>query len=251
MQALMLAAGAGVRMKGPLNKGLITIAGKSLFERFVGSLGHAAITRLTVVTGHNADGLERAVLNVAGDLEVTFVRNEDYAVTNNIWSLYLARDRFAEDDTILLESDLIYDEGLLKKLVEFPFPNVAVVAELESRMNGTTVLLEGNKISKFVLQNEFEQKNFGVSYKTVNIYKLSREYIRNAYIPALESCINDFGRNRFYEAVFKGIPDSPHTEVRAFVLEGEWYEIDTEADLNVARAIFEKPGGGNQRKGES
>lgn len=243
MQALMLAAGMGCRLESTVNKCMVEIGGISLFERFIQALKNAGISKLIMVTGYRADELERFVARQADGVQVVFVRNKEYAATNNIWSLYAAAEYFSADDTILLESDLIYDMNLLRELVDFPFFNVAVVAKLKNWMDGTTVLLEDTRIVKVVSKQEFNQKDFDVSYKTVNIYKFSRDFLCQRYLPALKAYIKNFGKNQYYEMVLKELVGLPDVDLQAFILQDSWYEIDTPEDLQYAENVL----GGNRR----
>lgn len=238
MQALILAAGMGRRLGSKLNKCMIEINGISLFERFVQALRIAGVFKLTVVTGYNADALERFILAHTDGFDVRFVRNEEYETTNNIWSLYLAQEVLGSDDTILMESDLIFHQDLLKTLAETPSPNIAVVAKLERWMDGTTVLLNGLNVLRFISKEDFDPYNFAVSYKTVNIYKLSKDFLKCKYIPALKSCIEKNGKEQFYESALKKLVTLPEVNLQALILDSKWYEIDTESDWKYAADYF-------------
>ena len=70
---------------------------------------------------------------------IVYVNNEIYYKTNNIYSLFMAKDYLVEDDTLLLESDLIFEDAVLKRLLDNPYPSLALVAKFESWMDGTVV----------------------------------------------------------------------------------------------------------------
>ena len=79
--------------------------------------------------------------------------------TNNIYSLSLAKEQLQQDDTLLIESDLIFEDKVLDKILSDPFPNIALVAKYESWMDGTVVMLDNdNNILNFVVKKAF---NFG------------------------------------------------------------------------------------------
>lgn len=238
MQALVLAAGMGSRLGKKINKWMVNVSGLTLFEHCVEALRNAGISQMIVVTGYNYDEFERYIREHSSGIEVSFVRNMDYKSTNNIWSLYLAKEYLAMDDTILIESDLIFDKYLIKELVEFSSPDVAIVAKLEEWMDGTTVLLNGSKIETIVGKKEFVKENFDKSYKTVNIYKFSKEFLKDEYIPQLKSYIQKFGKNEYYEIALKQLVELQRIDLRAFEVNSSWYEIDTEDDLSVAKKIF-------------
>ena len=105
------------------------------------------------------------------DLHIQYVYNTVYNKTNNIYSLYLAKEYFVEDDTLLIESDLIFDDALFHKIVDNSYPNLALVAKYETWMDGTMVRLdEDDNIVNFVPKKAFNYNDIAYYYKTVNIY---------------------------------------------------------------------------------
>ena len=118
---------------------------------------------------------------------IVYVNNEIYNKTNNIYSLYLAKDYLLQEDTILLESDLVFEEAVLQKLINHPYPSLVLVDKFESWMDGTVVTLdEDDNIQAFVSKREFDFKRIDEYYKTVNIYKFSKEFSELYYVPFLE-----------------------------------------------------------------
>lgn len=234
MQALLLAAGMGKRLGGSVNKCLMKINGETLFQRMIKSLNKAGIDKLLVVTGYNAEVLEKELLEQSGSLNISFIRTNDFSVTNNIWSLFLAKDYLCSDDTILLESDLLYETDLITELVNLPYRNVAVVAKFAPWMDGTTVLLDEQKIIQFVSKEQFVARNFDISYKTVNIYKFDKKFCEDIYVPFLHLSIEKFGRNAYYETVLGMITHLNPGILNAYICDGKWYEIDTMEDYENA-----------------
>lgn len=234
MQALLLAAGMGKRLGGSVNKCLMKINGETLFQRMIKSLNKAGIDKLLVVTGYNAEVLEKELLEQSGSLNISFIRTNDFSVTNNIWSLFLAKDYLCSDDTILLESDLLYETDLITELVNLPYRNVAVVAKFAPWMDGTTVLLDEQKIIQFVSKEQFVARNFDISYKTVNIYKFDKNFCEDIYVPFLHLSIEKFGRNAYYEAVLGMITHLNPGILNAYICNGKWCEIDTREDYENA-----------------
>lgn len=243
MQALLLAAGMGKRL-GKYTEGqtkcMVRVGGKTLLEHAADALRAAGIRKLTIVVGHAAQGLMDFARERLSDLELRFIENRDYAVTNNIYSLYLARDVLAADDTILLESDLIFEPQLIQKLVEHPEPNVVTVAKYEQWMDGTvTRVSEHNHILEFIDKSDFRFENADEYYKTVNVYKFSRAFSCEKYIPFLTAYITAYGKNQYYESALKAIAHLSHAELSAYKIEHlHWYEIDDAQDLDIADTIF-------------
>ena len=158
----------------------------------------------------------------------------------------MAKDYFCKDDTILLESDLIYEESIIKELIQCPYENMAIVAKYEEWMDGTVVTIDENyNIIEFIEKSDFDYNNVNKYYKTVNIYKFSKEYINKYYLPFLEAYIRAYGKNVYYELVLKVISSIPRSGLKAFILnDKKWYEIDDCQDLDISTLLFS--GGINQ-----
>ena len=243
MQALILAAGMGRRMgkyTENATKCMVTVAGKTLLERAVAALKKAGNHKLKLVIGYEAEKVREYVAVKNFGMQIEYVYNYDYETTNNIYSLYLARDYLEKDDTILLESDLIFDSGIIKKVLEAKEENMAVVAKYEHWMDGTVVVLDHKKrIVDFIDKTRFNYEEVDNYYKTVNIYKFSKEFSANRYLPFLGAYLKAYGTNQYYEQVLKIFAHIKHSELNAYVLGDEnWYEIDDAQDLDIANTIF-------------
>lgn len=243
MQALMLAAGMGRRLgkyTEECTKCMIKVGGRTLLERTVEALQIAGIQRLVMVVGWEHEKLIDYIHSNITGMEFEFVYNHDYSSTNNIYSLYLARKQLAQDDTILLESDLVFDKNLLWKMLNAPGENLVAVAKYEHWMDGTvTTLSENGTIQEFIEKKDFQFKSADNYYKTVNIYKFSRDFSCRQYIPFLEAYISAYGKNQYYELVLKALAHLPHAHLQAYILDGlPWYEIDDAQDLDIANTMF-------------
>lgn len=244
MQAIILAAGMGRRL-GEYTQGntkcMLEVNGVKLIDRALESLLEAGISRVVLVVGYKAQNVIDYVGNSYKGMPIVYVTNAVYDKTNNIYSLYLAKEYLLQEDTILLESDLIYDASIIKKLVEDPFPNLALVAKYETWMDGTMVCInDANEILNFVPKVAFRYADVDLYYKTVNIYKLSKDFSSTKYVPFLDAYSKAVGNNEYYENVLRIISFLNSHELKALPLdEGEkWYEIDDKQDLDIAEALF-------------
>lgn len=243
MQAIILAAGMGKRL-GKLThdntKCMIKVHAQTLIERMIRQLATLSLNRIILVVGYKGDNVKTWVGNQISDTPILYVENPIYDKTNNIYSLYLAKNYLIEDETILLESDLIFADEILKKLVENPYPNLAVVAKYQSWMDGTVVTLdEENNILNFISKKAFSFRDKDLYYKTVNIYKFSREFSTNRYVPFLEAYSKALGNNEYYEQVLRVISLLDKPDLKAMPIhEEKWYEIDDIQDLHNAEDLF-------------
>ena len=245
MQALMLAAGMGRRMGRYTEnhtKCMVEVAGETLLEKAIEAIRMAGIQKLIIVVGYKAEKLQDYIASKHFEIAIEYVYNYNYETTNNIYSLYMAKDYLKEDDTILLESDLVFDKDIIKKVVETEGKNVAVVAKYDHWMDGTVVVLNAQKqIMDFVDKSMFCYDDIDNYYKTVNIYKFSREFSEKKYIPFLKAYLSAYGTNQYYEQVLKIFAHIRNSELTAYILNEEnWYEIDDSQDLDIANTIFAK-----------
>ena len=244
MQALMLAAGMGKRLaKYTKNntKCMVEVAGEKLIDHAIKAIKKAGIKRFVIVIGYQGENLKKYILDKHKDeLDFVFINNDVYDTTNNIYSFYLAKDELAKDDTILLESDIIFDENLIKELCDQKEKNVVAVAKYESWMDGTCVTLNDNlTIKKFVEKQHMKIDQLDKYYKTVNVYKFDKNFVMNTYIPFLEAYMKIQGLNSYYETSLKYICQLPGMEFKAFLMENRsWYEIDDAQDLDIANVLF-------------
>lgn len=243
MQAIILAAGMGKRLKeltSEATKCMVKVNGVAMIDRMLGALDKLGLSRIVVVVGYEGQKLMDYIdaLGIATPIE--YVNNTVYDKTNNIYSLYLAKDYLVQEDTLLLESDLVFEEAVLQKLIRHPYPSLVLVDKFESWMDGTVVTLDDHdNIQSFVAKREFDFNRIDAYYKTVNIYKFSKEFSQLYYVPFLEIYCKALGTNEYYEQVLKVITFLEDPHIKAVKLTGEkWYEIDDVQDLDIAETIF-------------
>ncbi|RKD30447.1 aminotransferase class I/II-fold pyridoxal phosphate-dependent enzyme [Lacrimispora algidixylanolytica] len=243
MQAIILAAGMGRRLKKLTEnqpKCMVQVNQVPLIERMLKQLDQYHLNRIILVTGHEGEQLRTFTASLTLSTPIIYIDNPVYQTTNNIYSLYLAKEHLLHDDTILLESDLIFEQEVLTQIIQNPYPNLALVAHFESWMDGTVVLLdEQDNITKFLTRKDFRFEDIHSYYKTVNIYKFSKGFSETKYVPFLEAYSKALGNNEYYEQVLKVISLLDDHDLKATRLEnGFWYEIDDEQDLDIAESIF-------------
>ncbi|MBR5358276.1 MAG: aminotransferase class I/II-fold pyridoxal phosphate-dependent enzyme [Clostridiales bacterium] len=243
MQAIILAAGMGKRLKHltkDKTKCMVEVNGRTLISRTLDILETQGLTRIIIVTGYKGDTLRDYVESLNIKTPVEFIDNPIYDKTNNIYSLALARDKMIEDDTLLFESDLIFEKEVVDRLVADPRPTLATVALFESWMSGTCLKIDKeDKIVDFIPGKYLDFSDKHKYYKTVNIYKFSKEFSSKTYVPFLTAYEKAVGENEYYESVIKLIAMIENTEIRVMKLGGErWYEIDDALDLDIASYIF-------------
>ena len=206
-KAVILAAGVGRRL-GPWSgrhpKALLQVGGRPLLERSLLCLRDHGVSHVVLVVGHLREQIQAFVGDRFPDLHVEYVVSDRYATTNNSYSLWLARDQLTED-VLLLEADLLYVPELIDRIQRSPEPNQVAIARYTPGMDGTVVRLDGAGNVSQLIEGREQGDDFDYSdtFKTVNIYRLSRDYLCREFVPALDDAIGAGRVNDYYELVFK------------------------------------------------
>ena len=159
-------------------KCMVPVNGTPLIDRVIRQLSALSLNRVVIVVGYEGQKLMDYLGAEKDGLKIEYVNNPVYDKTNNIYSLAQAKDKLQEDDTLLIESDLIFDDGMFKMLVDNPYPNLALVAKYESWMDGTMVRIdEDNNIVNFVPKAAFNYNETASYYKTVKISLVLNMYL--------------------------------------------------------------------------
>jgi histidinol-phosphate/aromatic aminotransferase/cobyric acid decarboxylase-like protein len=243
MQAVILAAGMGKRLKELTQnstKCMVKVNGQTLIERMLSQLEKRDFSRIVIVVGYEGQKLIDYISTLNVKKPIVYINNPIYDKTNNIYSLSLAKDYLCREDTMLFESDLIFEDALIDMLFEDPRDTLALVDKYESWMDGTCVkIAEDDTIEAFVPGKKFKFDEIKSYYKTVNIYKFSKHFSQTHYVPFLEAYTKALGDNEYYEQVLRVITMLDDPEIKAKRLNGQiWYEIDDIQDLDIATSMF-------------
>jgi choline kinase len=123
MKAILLAAGAATRLRPLTNetpKCLLEVAGVPMLQRALANLQASGIEELVIVTGFHAEKIQAAVREWAPSLKVTWIHNAEWATTNNSVSLLMARDAVDGKPFVLLDSDIVFERGVVDALLASP-----------------------------------------------------------------------------------------------------------------------------------
>jgi len=242
--ALILAAGYGNRMK-PLtldkHKSLIEVAGKPILERIIESLLKYGIQDFCIVTGYRDFEIKEFIKKKFKDLKVQFINNSDFAITNNIHSVSLALESIKKkQDIILIESDLIFKEEVIGKLINSYYENAALISKYEIGMDGTVIGKSDQRINA-VYPPHLHDSNFNYDdkYKTLNIYKFSSDFTFGDFKNFVRFYSSMVDNSCYYElmlgiVIYMNRQNIYSVEVDSY----DWAEVDDPNDLSVAEYLF-------------
>lgn len=236
--ALLLAAGTGSRLF-PLTKSspkcLTLVNDESILDRLITNLKNQGFKRLVIVTGHEQQCIVDYLGNRSGNIHIEYVHSPLYKTTNNIYSLWMARNSINEP-FVLFESDLVLNSTLLDHMV---YPDRIAVARMKPWLDGTTVQIDNrNKVTGF--QKGTTEAYSDIRYKTVNIYSFSLTSWQ-AIVKRLNQHIEAGNVNCYYETVFSEMVETNSLSFHSVSFDHKpWYEIDTINDLAQAELLFPK-----------
>ena len=244
MQALILAAGKGTRLKEmtkDMTKCMVEINGESIIKRLLKQLDNKGLSKIVIVVGFLAADLAKYINDLYIRTPIEFINNPQYESTNNIYSFALAEQCLCEDDTFLFESDLLLENKIVDRIFETPEDSFALVDKFdETWMDGTCVRINNNnEIIEFIPKSDLKYIDKNEYYKTVNVYKFSRDFCKDVYLPELFKYMDEFGMNDYYERVLQEVIKKRYGKLSALIVSNEkWYEVDTQSDLAQAKKLF-------------
>ena len=237
MQAVILAAGISRRLR-PLTdqkpKCLLDISGRNLLQRTLDSLAANNISEILIVTGYRENMIKEYVKKNIKDLNISFITNPDYQNNNNSYSLWLSKD-FIKGDFILLDSDILFDERIIKKLLNSQYQNcLAVYANGKLDEEQIKVIVDKD-LRILQIGKEIEiNKAYGES---IGIEKFSLDFSRVLFEILDRKITKENNVNEFYETTFQEIidrRDTLHSIYSVDVSEYQCLEIDTVEDYERA-----------------
>ncbi len=236
--ALLLAAGTGSRLRPLTNnipKCLAKVNDAPILEHLVQCLHQYDFKRLVVIVGHLEHSIRDLLKKIAGTITVEFIVSPLYETTNNIYSLWLARE-IIQEPFMLIESDLIFTPPLLEDML---VPDRIAISHILPWMKGSTVTISDHPPHYVTELHINPNKNInGTTYKTVNIYSLSQQSWHRI-TRRLDSYISAGKVNVYYETVFREMIVNGGLDLECvFFDKAFWYEIDTMHDLREGARIF-------------
>ena len=209
MKAIILAAWMWKRLKELTKnntKCMVKVDGKTLIERMLHQIEKTNIKEIIIVTWYKWKELQSYIETLHIKIPIKYVENSIYDKTNNIYSLSLAKNYLCDDDSIIFESDIIFEDTVLEQLIDDPRENLALVDKYEPWMDWTCLRVgDKDQILSFISWNKFQFNETDSYFKTVNIYKFSKAFSTKYYVPFLNAYEQALWENEYYEQVLKVI----------------------------------------------
>ncbi|MDR0799114.1 MAG: phosphocholine cytidylyltransferase family protein [Dysgonamonadaceae bacterium] len=217
MKAIILAAGMASRLR-PLTdnrpKCLLEIGSRSLLQRTIDALIANQINDLVIVTGYLHTQIEDFVASHYPNLPVTWIHNEHYESTNNIYSLWLAHAAVHDTDILLLDSDILFDPQIISELLASPYSNALVFNRHPLGEEEMKIVTDAhNRITAISKTCSIEQ----AAGESTGIEKMSQSFVQLLFNELEKLIVGQQQTKVFYEVAFENL-----------IREGaEMYAIDT------------------------
>ena len=235
MKTVILAAGAGSRLK-PLTdhmpKCLLKVGVKCILEMTIENLLATNNSEIIIVTGYLENKIREFIRERFPYLQITYIYNKLYASTNNIYSLWLAKDEVLGNDMMMLDSDIVFDERIISKLQNSGYKNCLALKRHEVHDEEIKVKTDAHgcviEIGKEVNVSQAEGESIGIEIFGI-------EALTELYFILDRKVVTEKEVNQFYEAAFQELSDN-----KLFIVDTTEYfcmEIDTEEDLKIAEGL--------------
>ncbi|MHC4625406.1 MAG: phosphocholine cytidylyltransferase family protein [Planctomycetota bacterium] len=240
-KAIILVAGGGLRLRPMTDhvpKCLVQINNKSILVNALENLQDNGISETLLVVGYKSEQIKETIGNCFRGMKIAYCQNSIYDKTNNIYSLYLARDRLREG-VILLEGDVFFEEKILKELLGRDEEKTYwVVDKFTEELDGCMLTTdEDNRIVGIRIVREKLPEYKDNFFKSVGMLKITSDFGR-AFEGWLEREIESDVRDVYYDLVL-----AKHIKERTIYIcdinGSRWAEIDTQEDLDLAEKRME------------
>lgn len=228
MLAVILAAGRGSRLAEITKekpKCLVELDGKSIIERQIEAIRFNGIDEIYVVAGYKAEMVKRAVDGMA-----KIILNEEYASTDNIYSLYLAKRWSYGKEFVLMNGDVVFDEIVLKSIIKNG--NLIALSKKYDR-EALKVKINNGRVIKILPKSTPENE---CDASISGIFKFSPHGSKLLF-DEIEKNVAHGVRNRWFEhALNEVLEKDEFTPV--YVDDYRCIEIDTIEDLRKAKEMW-------------
>jgi len=237
MKTVILAAGAGSRLK-PLTdhtpKCLLKVGGKCILEMTVENLLATNNSDIIIITGYLENKIREFLGKRFPQLKIAYINNSFYASTNNILSLWLAKDAVLGDDMMMMDSDIVFDKRIITKLQNSGYRNCLALKQHDVHDEEIKVKTDPQgrviEISKEVNLSEAAGESIGIEI-------FGKEALKELYFILDRKVVTEKEVNQFYEAAFQELSEND-----LYIVDTTEYfcmEIDTEEDLNTAQELIQ------------
>lgn len=235
MKAIILAAGFGSRLRPLTNdvpKCMVEVNNVKIIEKQLSNLisNGIKLKDIVIVTGYKTEKLENYLNQVYKGINI--IVNKDYETTNNMYSLYMTKDFVKNDEFLLMNADVYYDNDIIKELLAFKHSN-AIVCDNGRYIEESMKITKENGVIRHISKAISEEDSYGVS---IDVYKLSYKAGQELFKIANHIINEEKNLNSWTEVALDILLKKE--DFYSMDMKYKWVEIDNHEDLKYAESIF-------------
>jgi L-glutamine-phosphate cytidylyltransferase len=234
MKAVILAAGQGTRIRsvhGEHPKCLIEVDNTTILDHQLEALSIAGIDDVAIVVGYEKKQIIEHVKATKPSVtqRIRFFENPAFAITNNIYSLWLALEWVRGESLVVLNADVIFDPEILSAAVRTSAPILMIVDPLW-RDETMKVIIEDDHVIQ--MSKKISRGAFSGTYIGITIFS---EAIQDRFFRTMNELISAGQVNEFFNVAVQTLANEG-IRVGYTSTDGlAWAEIDDPLDLTFAQ----------------
>lgn len=234
MKAVILAAGQGTRIRsvhGERPKCLIEVDNTTILDHQLEALSRVGITDVAIVVGYEQEQIINHVTSRKPSIaqRIRFIENPAFAITNNVYSLWLALEWAKGESFIVLNADVIFDADVLNIAVRTNAP-ISMIVDPLWRDETMKVIIYGDRVMQ--MSKKISRIQFSGTYIGITIF--SKE-IQARFFQKMSTLISAGRVNEFFNVAVQELVDEG-VHVGYTSTDGlAWAEIDDPMDLSFAQ----------------
>jgi L-glutamine-phosphate cytidylyltransferase len=234
VKAIILAAGQGTRIRsvhGEHPKCLIEVDNTTILDHQLDALSMAGINDVAIVVGYEKEQIINHVMSrkLPHIQQIHFIENPAFAISNNVYSLWLALEWVRGDSFIVLNADVIFDADILDMAVQSKAP-ISMIVDPLWRDETMKVITHGDRVMQ--MSKKIPREQFSGTYIGITVFSKA---IQARFFDKMNALISAGRVNEFFNVAVQELVDEDvhvgytSTDGRA------WAEIDDPTDLNFAQ----------------
>ena len=234
MKAVILAAGQGTRIRsvhGERPKCLIEVDNTTILDHQLEALLKVGINDIAIVVGYEKEQIIYHVTSrkPSNNQQIQFIENPAFAITNNIYSLWLALEWLRGDSFIVLNADVIFDAEVLESAVRTNAP-ISMIVDPLWRDETMKVIINDDRITQ--MSKKFSREQFSGTYIGITLFSKA---IQGRFFDKMNTLISAGRVNDFFNSAVQELSDEG-VHVGYTSTDGlAWAEIDDPTDLSFAQ----------------
>jgi len=234
MKAVILAAGQGTRIRsvhGEHPKCLIEVDNTTILDHQLDALSMAGINDVAIVVGYEKEQIINHVMSrkLPHIQQIHFIENPAFAISNNVYSLWLALEWVRGDSFIVLNADVIFDADILDIAVQSKAP-ISMIVDPLWRDETMKVIIHRDRVMQ--MSKKISREQFSGTYIGITVFSKA---IQARFFDKMNALISAGRVNEFFNVAVQELVDEG-VHVGYTSTDGlAWAEIDDPTDLNFAQ----------------